>query len=186
MLRSPLYDHLKSLGAEFVEEDGWLKASFVDSNCGVALRDLSHRRRLRVEGPGAAAAVATTKLTPGESASRKMGLVLCSRPDLFFVLGGEGEPQPKKNKPAVVVDITQGTAEILVDGPRAVVLMSRVCGLDFAEFAEGSLKTTSVAKTTQHVYRIDGGFHLIGNASLAEYLWKTLSEAGHDLELAPR
>lgn len=192
MNRTPLHAHLERIGATFAEAEGWLKAEFEPRSLehGVSLMDASCRRRLRVEGPDAAKVLKSTKLKPGNSRSGKTGDISCSRPDLFYVLGAKQAPKPPKAGLVSIDDVTHGTSEIWVAGPQARGLMSRVCGLDFQEksFPNGTLKGSSVAKTVQQIFRrdIDGVpcFVLVGEASLATYLWDTLSEAGAELDLA--
>lgn len=189
MNRSPLHHHLESLGADFEENEGWLVSTFEARapGHGVALIDASHRGRVRVEGPDAAKTVKANGLGVGEGASLKGGEVFCSRPDLFFILGATSVPKTKKKSWVDCREMTHGSAEIWVVGPQATRLLSRVCGLDFRDFPNRHLKSSSVAKTTQHVFRrdFDGitAFALVGPASLAVYLWRTLTEAAHGLDL---
>ncbi len=194
MNRTPLHGHLARMGAEFVEQDGWLKAEFAPHSLehGVSLMDGSHRTRFRVEGPDAAKTLKSSKLKPGALKSGKNGVIGCSRNDLFWVWGAGKEPKAAKSALVAVDEVTHGTAEVWVAGAEATRLMSRVCGLDFhpRAFPDGAFKTSSVAKTVQQIYRrdLDGVccFVLTGEASLATYLWDTLMEAGAELEIRPQ
>ena len=191
MNHSPLHHHLSELGARFEECDGWRVPRFAQKGLGhgVGMIDASHRLRIRAEGPDAAKTVKGAKLRPGEGASRKIGRVFCSRPDLFFVLAATGVPKVARKSLVDSREMTHGTSEIWVTGPQARKLLSRVCGLDFHSqaFLDRSLKTSSVAKTKQHLFRWDQGstpaFALVGRASFAVYLWRTLTEAAQDLDL---
>ncbi len=185
MNRSPLHHHLAGLGAHFEQRQGWWVPTFVTQGFGhgVGLIDASHRLRVRAEGPDAAKVVKAARLAPGEGVSRKGGKVFCCRPDLFFVLSAEKVPDSPKKSVVDCREIRHGTSEIWVVGPLARPLLARVCGLDFhaQAFPDQHLKTSSVAKTRQHIFRWDQGgmnaYGLVGEASLAVYLWRTLTQA---------
>jgi heterotetrameric sarcosine oxidase gamma subunit len=102
----------------------------------------------------------------------------------------------KSGELITVTDITHGRADLLLVGSRSTELLSRLCSLDFhpGHFPDLSAKQSSVAKTRQLILRHDikprdGApiltFSLIGARSLAAYLWGTIQEAGHDLDLTP-
>lgn len=95
-----------------------------------------------------------------------------------------------------ISDVTHGLADLLLIGPQGNELLSRLCGLDFHpnEFPNLSAKQSSVAKTRQLILRHDvylqagssvQAFSIIGARSLAPYLWRTILEAGHDLDITP-
>jgi sarcosine oxidase subunit alpha len=90
-----------------------------------------------------------------------------------------------------VTDMTHGRSQLLVIGPKAAELMSRLCGLDFqdSQFPKLAARQSSVAKTRQLILRQDTAelpaYALIGSRSLAAYLWRTTLEAGRDLRIAP-
>lgn len=90
-----------------------------------------------------------------------------------------------------VTNLTHAWSEIRVLGTSASTLMSRVCGLDFADgaFPDGAAKQTSVARTTQLVIRRDiddlQAYSVLGARSLAVYIWDILMEAGADLRIGP-
>ncbi len=102
----------------------------------------------------------------------------------------------KSDELVTVTDITHGRADLLLVGPQCTELLSRLCSLDFhpSQFPDQSAKQSSVAKTRQLILRRDlkpqdeapiPAFSLIGDRSLAPYLWQTILQAGQDLDLAP-
>lgn len=194
MNRTPLHTHLGRAGAEFETQNDWYVAVLEPRGLehGVSLMDASYRTRYRVEGPAAAKALKSAKMKPGQSKSAKLGQIACSRGDLFWVLGATGVPKAPKSGLVAIDEVTHGTSEIWVAGPEARALMRRVCGLDFQDksFPDGAFKTSSVAKTVQQILRrdLDGVpcFVLVGEASLATYLWDILTEAGSDLNILPQ
>lgn len=80
---------------------------------------------------------------------------------------------------------------MILIGPHSGELLSRLGGLDFhrEQFPNLTAKQSSVAKTRQLILRQDLGKHLafslVGDRSLATYLWRTIIEAGQDLNIAP-
>jgi heterotetrameric sarcosine oxidase gamma subunit len=98
-----------------------------------------------------------------------------------------------------VTDITHGRSEFRLIGPRAAMVMSKVCGLDFhpSRFADGTARQTSVAKTRQLVVRRDAGsqnagigarlpaYAMLGGRASGRYFWDVLLEAGAEFDIAP-
>jgi sarcosine oxidase gamma subunit len=95
-----------------------------------------------------------------------------------------------------VTDISHGWADLLLVGPEAPTLLSRMCGLNFSDgnFADLTVQQSSVAKSRQLIIRRDfktqdtqsvPAYSLIGDRSLAAYLWGVLFESGHDLDIIP-
>lgn len=121
------------------------------------------------------------------------GEVYRLRPDLWFVRTRPGQTLTLPNTTAHVTltDMTHGYAEIHIIGPHSATLISRACGLNFSDkaFPNQTAKHSSVAKTRQLIIRHDLGdmpaYALIGERSLATYLWETLLVSGRDLSIIP-
>lgn len=176
----------------------------------VALVDGSASGKIVVEGLPAEAVLQATWAIPslaiGQGVFLDSKYVFRLRDDQFFIhldAGTEAEvvktlteEVEKSGELVVVNDITHGRADLLLVGPRSTQLLSRLCNLDFHpnQFPDLGAKQSSVAKTHQLILRKDLkppdgpsilAYSLIGARSLAAYLWQTILEAGHDLDLAP-
>lgn len=177
---------------------------------GVALADSSASGKIVVEGKQAEGVLQAAWAMP--SLAIGQGVILGSRSayllrdDQFFVHlepGGEGsaakvlsEEVERRGDLVTVSDITHGRSDLLLIGPKSAGLLSRLCSLDFhpSQFPDLSARVSSVAKTRQLILRNDFKppdgptvpvFSLIGDRSLAIYLWQTILEAGRDLDVAP-
>jgi sarcosine oxidase subunit alpha len=180
------------------------------SGRNVALADCSASGKLVVEGKSAEPFLQTIWSSPplaigqGEIIDSKH--VYRLREDVFFIHLDPGkeaaaartlsEAVEKSGDLITVTDITHGRADLLLVGPRCSQLLSRLCSLDFhpSHFPDLWAKQSSMAKTRQLILRRDIkpqngapilAFSLIGARSLAAYLWDTIQEAGHDLDLTP-
>lgn len=176
----------------------------------VALADGSASGKIVVEGQGAEAllqaAWAKPSLATGQGIVVDAKHVYRLRDDQYFIHldpGKEDEALQSltgglegSDELVTVTDITHGRADLLLIGPQCTELLSRLCSLDFhpSQFPDLSAKQSSLAKTRQLILRHDLkppdgsqilAFSLIGARSLATYLWQTILEAGHDLDLAP-
>lgn len=210
---SPISTIAKESGAEFVIQDGWQVPrvfSTVDEEAAagreaVALADASANGKIRVEGETAESVSQrvwnVSKLDIGVGAEVGSTQVFRLRDDLFFVRtspDGEGEALKSLTQSdhsfdelVTVTDITHGRSELLLIGPDSAELLSRLCGLDFhpSKFPNLTAKQSSVAKIRQLILRRDlaelPAYALVGDRSLAAYLWDTIMEAGRDLNLRP-
>lgn len=176
----------------------------------VALADGSASGKIVVEGQGAEAllqaAWAVPSLVTGQGIVVDGRHVYRLRDDQFFIHLDPGKEDEAigtltgglegSDELVTVTDITHGRADLLLIGPQCTELLSRLCSLDFhpSQFHDLSAKQSSLAKTRQLILRHDlkppngsqiPAFSLIGARSLATYLWQTILEAGHDLDLAP-
>jgi sarcosine oxidase, subunit alpha len=164
----------------------------------VAIADGAPCGKLVVEGESAPSCLTRAFHTPAPEVG--VGVVVSPdltvyrlRGDLFFLHTAPGQESQvahrvsessDRSELVSVTDVTHGRAEILVIGPLATDLLSRVCGLDFRDpaFPDLAARQTSVAKTRQLVLRQDRGtlaaYALVGERSLGLYLWETLVEAG--------
>lgn len=176
----------------------------------VALSDGSASGKIVVEGQPAEAVLqaawAIPSLATGQGVIVDFKCVFRLCDDQFFIHLDPGAEDAsaktltgaveKSGELVTVTDITHGRADLLLVGPQCRQLLSRLCSLDFhpSQFPDLSAKQSSVAKTRQLILRHDlkprdgapiPAFSLIGARSLAAYLWQTILEAGHDLDLAP-
>ena len=176
----------------------------------VALCDGSASGKIMVEGlPAAAVLQAAWTIPPlaiGQGILLDFKRVFRLRENQFFIHldpGGEDATVEtltsvveKSGELVTVTDITHGRADLRLIGPQCRQLLSRLCSLDFhpSLFPDLSAKQSSVAKARQLIIRHDlkprdeasiPAFSLIGARSLAAYLWQTILEAGHDLDLVP-
>lgn len=175
----------------------------------VGLFDISHMGRLKVEGPGARAwidAVTTNdagRLEPGRIqyslACLEDGGVLDDI--LVYRNAGEGSygvvcnasnrervmaqfQANRGGRDAKLEDLTQETAMIAVQGPRAAGLAGRVFegpleGLKYYAHAEGEV-LGAPATASRTGYTGEDGFELVVPAPLALATWERLMEAGAD------
>lgn len=206
--QSPIYSQALKMGARFTEEAGWQVPSLFSisetelaaAQKDVALADVSDRGKIYVEGK-TADSIFPQALTIGEGVHEDGRYVYRLRQDLFFVsTTAEAVERVTAELSAAaqeaaglitVTDMTHGESQLLVIGPKAAELLSRLCGLDFhnSQFPDLAARQSSVAKTRQLILRHDFGgvavYALIGARSLADYLWKTTLEAGQDLSILP-
>jgi heterotetrameric sarcosine oxidase gamma subunit len=82
-----------------------------------------------------------------------------------------------------VTDYSHGRFCFQLSGPGSADLLSRLCGLDFHDnqFPNLTINASSVAKTSQLILRHDQNgqlrYQLIGDRSLATYVWQTIMAA---------
>ena len=207
--QTPIYEIAKQANAQFVEQDGWQVVQSYDdlavetavSQTHVTLCDQTHNGKIRIEGKTAVTMLDADHLAIGEGESTIYGDLYRLRQDLFFVsTSAEGAEscvislaRQANDSPDLitVTDITHGNAELWLVGPKSAELLSRLCALDFHDnqFPNNTAKQTSVAKTKQLIIRHDMNdlptYALIGSRSLTAYLWQTIMEAGHDLNIQP-
>jgi aminomethyltransferase len=208
---SPLNATDERLGARWVDIAGWrcpetysnAAAEVAALRAGAGLADVSHLGKVQIEGQTAAAlltaALGAAPQTVGEHALVAAGDLYCLRPDMYFLIVAPGTETDATARLAstaaanaglvTVTDLTHGLAGIQLIGPRALDVMTRVCGLDFGAFPNESVRQSSVAKTRQIIIRRDLGdlpsYTMFGARSLAAYVWGVLLEAGHPFGLTP-
>jgi heterotetrameric sarcosine oxidase gamma subunit len=210
---SPLNAVAERLGAHWLEVAGWRcaedygnpAAEVAAMRAGAGLADISQIGKIQIEGKQAAeilaAAPGAWPEAVGDHIQVPAGDLYCLRPDLYFlsvragteadVAGNLATAAAARADLVTVSDVTHGLAGIQLVGPRALDVMTRVCGLDFspAAFPNQSARQSSVAKTRQLIIRRDHGswpsYTMFGARSLAAYLWGVLLEAGRPFGLAP-
>jgi aminomethyltransferase len=207
--QSPIHALALKMGARFTEGAGWeVPTLFSDRETErlaaihhVALADVSDRGKIIIEGQTAETALAMPSLSIGDGLEVNGRYIFRLRADQFFVSTQAGYLEAvmaELNSAAqasgeliTVTDLTHGRSQFLVIGPKAADLLSHLCGLDFhhGQFPNLAARQSSVAKTRQLILRhdLDGlpVYALIGARSLAEYLWKTILEAGKGLSILP-
>lgn len=210
--QSPLFEVCQESGAQFMNLAGWqipghfgtMAEEIEGSTNRVVLLDDSAIAKVRLEGFPAAAllerAWSIPQLEIGRGALSSDRQVYRLRQDLFFILDAPGREGDLMNalgsashadELITISNMTDGRAALRLIGPRAAELLSRLCGLDIHpdRFPNLAARQSSVAKTGQLVVRFDVGrlpaYYLIGDRSLAAYLWRIIIEAGHDLGISP-
>ncbi|MFZ0545255.1 MAG: hypothetical protein WAM60_07445 [Candidatus Promineifilaceae bacterium] len=211
--QSPIYSMALKMGARFTEGAGWeIPARFnlpeneeTAVRTHVALADVSDLGKIFVEGKTAETILSLSHpLAIGEGIEQNDRSIFRLRADQFFVSTTADEVETvvadltaaAQNTADLitVTDMTHGRSQLLIIGPKAADLLSRLCGLDFhdSQFPNLAARQSSVAKTRQLILRHDFGrqsgnilpaYSLIGSRSLAAYLWKTILEAGRDLNI---
>ena len=185
--RSPLQAVFEQARAHYEESDGQLRVArfgnpeeeAARARRGVVCADLSFTAKALREGP------TRSKLAigSGKSNNKGKGRLFRLRKDQIFEWGSV-----TKSK-GVRFDMTDTWAALQLIGPQTQTLLSRLCGLDFDDFPDQSVRQSSVAKTKQLILRWDMGgtraYTLVGARSLAEYLYRTAEEAAAGLEWAP-
>jgi len=210
---SPLNGTAEKLGAHWTDSAGWRcvedygdpAAEAAALRAEVGLADVSQVGKIQIEGAQAAAmlgaALGSAPQAVGDHVFVTAGDLYCLRPDMYFLCLSPGTEARLAASLAIaaaarpdlvtVTDVTHGLAGIQLVGPRALDVMTRVCGLDFSDaaFPDQSARQSSVAKTRQLILRHDRGvlpsYTLFGARSLAAYLWSVLLAAGGPFGLKP-
>lgn len=165
----------------------------------IAICDQTQRGKLRIEGQEAVAMLSAADLAIHGGKKMDMGYLFRLRRDLFYYSVNAKDEQVVQQQLLdklqnagsliTITNITHGNGEIWLVGPKSSELLSRLCSLDFhdSQFPDLTAKQSSVAKTKQLLIRRDIGdtpaYALIGDRSLANYLWHTMMSAGKDLQI---
>jgi len=87
----------------------------------------------------------------------------------------------------LVVDVSDARAVFDVTGPHAGDVIAKLAPVDAAALPQDHLRRTRLAQTAAALWRIPGGFRVIGFRSTADYLGLILANAAHPgTQLAPR
>ncbi len=208
--QSPIHSQALKMGARFTEGAGWeIPALFSVAETelsavrnDVALADVSDRGKIFVEGQTAESILELPHpLAVGQGVEQNDRSLFRLRPDQFFISTAADAAEfittdlttvaAQTADLNTVTDMTHGRSQLLLVGPKAAELLSRLCGLDFHDgrFPNLAARQSSVAKTRQLILRQDLAdlptYALIGPRSLAAYLWQTTLEAGRDLNILP-
>ena len=177
--------------------DGWQAAAPVRL-AGATLSDHSTRGKLLIQGAGAPALLRrgwqAPALSPTTGTTLALGYAFCLRPGRYFlslppgeaaaILTALQEAWQEEDGPITITDVTHGRAEIWLQGPAAVHLLSHLCGLDFHPdlFPDLGAQESSVARTHQLILRHDQegerAYALVGPRSLGLYLWQVIIGIG--------
>ncbi|MHB1469027.1 MAG: hypothetical protein ACYCX7_07715 [Solirubrobacteraceae bacterium] len=180
--RSPLAAGVAAAGGILEEHDGWeVAVRFADPDAErVACRetvgwcDVSHRRKLELQGAPATLA----------HASSQEGIWLAVTPQRVLLLDGQAWPQTD----AYVLDITSQLAAIAIVGPLARELFARFCSLDLRPHVTppGTLRPGSVARVPGYVL-CEGPDRYVTmfGAAYGDYVWTVVSDAGAHLGGCP-
>lgn len=88
---------------------------------------------------------------------------------------------------SLVVNVSDARAVFDVIGPHAADVLAKLAPVDFVGLPQDGLRRTRAAQTAAAIWRIDGGFRLIGFRSTADYLGLILNNAAlAGSQLAPR
>ncbi|SCY81823.1 sarcosine oxidase subunit gamma [Paracoccus tibetensis] len=132
----------------------------------------------------------TTQITT--DGSRSLGWM---SPDELLLILPEAElpeahealTQALMGEHGLVVDVSDARAVFDVTGPHAADVIAKLAPVDAAHLPEGHLRRTRMAQTAAAIWRIQGGFRVIGFRSTADYLGLILTNAAlPGSTLAPR
>ncbi len=220
-LRTALYDTHVAVGARFTEFGGWEMpvryGSILEEHQAVrtaaGLFDLSHMGELRVEGSGAAAALAAALVNdPGRLAIGRAGYSLLCQPDggviddlIVYRLGAStflvvpnaanreivaAELRARLGQhDATLRDETTSTSLVAIQGPRAAAILAVVSDLDPEAIhryaaAEGAVAGVP-ALMARTGYTGEDGFELFVAWAEGPAVWAALTEAGVEAGLRP-
>jgi len=209
--RTPLHELARAMDGSFRQVGGWEVVDAFAGEGDVrdatvpqcALVDRSARAKVIVEGASVAAVIGRAwqiaALDVNHGAPVPRGFVYRLRHDQVFFSGEpatepaftaavEAAAQPDDGL-LTITAATHGRSELWLMDPAARELLSRLCGLDLHPdyFPQQTARQTSVAKTKQLVIHTTVAqcpvYALIGARSLGAYLWQTIVQAAHDLDL---
>lgn len=151
--------------------------------------DLSRAGDALAEAAGLALPDRTGIVTDG---SRALGWM--SPDELLLILPATELPealdaleQALTAEPGLVVDVSDARAVFDIVGSHAADVVAKLAPVDAAAMSGGHLRRTRMAQTAAAIWRIEGGFRVIGFRSTADYLGLILGNAAiHGSQLAPR
>jgi heterotetrameric sarcosine oxidase gamma subunit len=161
---------------------------------GVGLGEISDRALLHLRGNGIETALETGEMPIGTVRTIDDGLLIRLRRDEFVLFTAVGESvfsdlnQKLGEQTITVTDITHGRCGMLLVGARAVDVLPKVCGLDFADrqFPNWRAAQTSLAKVRTLIVRVDVGntpaYGLFVDRSLAAYVWGVVVDAAQEFD----
>ncbi len=174
---------------------GPLTAGALDADHSVGLTDLSGQILLHVQGFDATRVLQEmyndVPETVGAVALTGDGALAHTTTDEFVLLAHTSESGDavyrihavSKDALMTVTNITHGCGHMLLVGIHAADVLSKICGLDFADIAFPNLHATysSLAKVRALVMRLDkadaSAYHIIVDYSLAAYIWDVIFDA---------
>lgn len=177
--RSPMEGKAKAAGARFEVRDGWnVTVEYPDEASAaetVAWADLSHLRKLELQGDG----------VPGElgEAKREGDAWICQlTPTRALLLGGDHAAPPD------AVDVTSCFAALTIFGPQAREVIARFCALDLRPQVAppGSFRPGSIGRQPGMILVQDTNrFLLLFGWAVGEYMWTVVDDAARSLGGGP-
>lgn len=177
--RSPMEGKAKAAGARFEVRDGWnVTVEYPDEASAaetVAWADLSHLRKLELQGDG----------VPGElgEAKREGDAWICQlTPTRALLLGGDHATPPD------AVDVTTCFAALTIFGPQAREVIARFCALDLRPQVapSGSFRPGSIGRQPGMILVQDPNrFLLLFGWAVGEYMWTVVDDAARSLGGGP-
>lgn len=86
------------------------------------------------------------------------------------------------------LDRSAGFATMLLVGNDSPALLSKLCALDFDAFADGEVRSSSLAKVRATLLRVDRhekpAWLIVVDRSFGEYVWEMLLDAGLEFDLS--
>lgn len=151
--------------------------------------DLSHAGDALAEAAGLAVPDSVCATSDG---SRTLGWM--SPDELLLILPAQelsealsALTQSLMGEHGLVADVSDARAVFDVIGPDAADVVAKLAPVDAAALTVGHLRRTRMAQTAAAIWRIDGGFRVIGFRSTADYLGVILTNAAiPGSQLAPR
>jgi heterotetrameric sarcosine oxidase gamma subunit len=166
------------------------------SQSAVLPLDHSILGKIQIQGQNAAEflnQLYNLELGAGQGAVSGNSHIFRLREDIYWLIIPEGEIETTMAALAqtavsfphliTVTDYSHGRFCFQLSGPGSADLLSQLCGLDFhdSQFPNLTIKASSVAKTSQLILRHDQNgqlrYLLIGDRSLATYVWQTIMAA---------
>ena len=143
-------------------------------------------RIARVEGLGMIAIRADLDRA-GDAIAEAAGLALPGMTRIVTAGAQEALTQALAGEHALVVDVSDARAVFDVVGPDAADVIAKLMPVDLDDLPADGLRRSRAAQTAAALWRIDGGFRLIGFRSTADYLRLILENAAiPGSRLAPR
>ena len=194
--RSPMEGKARAAGARFEVRDGWNVAVEYPGQERVretvAWADVSHLRKLELQGEGVAGELRTARrdgetwlcpLTPtrmlmiGGRSGRVHGHIGVSSQ----ALGADGAP-------ADAVDVTTCFAALTIFGPQSREVIGRFCALDLRPQVAppGSFRPGSIARQPGMILvQSEQRFLLLFGWAVGEYMWTVVEDAARSLDGGP-
>ncbi len=188
---SPLHVVQKRANLTHKDQAGWLIAVAENDAAAVTVSDCSQDSNLQIEGTHAADFVrnvfGSVPQRTGAVISKDgidIGQLAATR---YILRGGAGADRDLAERLQIaagsrhitITNQTDGIGGLHIVGERAAVVMSMLCGLDFAvtAFPIGSMRVSSFAKVRSTIWHTPSGYRIYAGRSYLEYLATVTQEA---------